>query len=274
MPRMKRFYSVLGWIAIIYMAALFLYPLANVLTTSLNDNGSFSLEQYAKVFSSDVYMKVLGRTMWIAAVSTVISIVLGYALAYFIATRSPGSQGLWLMLIISPMFMSLTVRLYGWMIVLSNEGPVAAASKLLHFSQEVSLLFSNFSVIVGIVHYVLPFVVLNIYTSLKKLNPAVLEASMMLGASGARTFWHITFPLSLPGVFAGGSIAFALAANTFLVPVMLGGPKTNLLSNMAYNATVTIGNFGLGSALSIVLLIIVVIVLVLFGILERRGHHA
>ncbi|WP_169445833.1 ABC transporter permease [Paenibacillus ginsengihumi] len=271
---MKRFYSVLGWIAIAYMAALFLYPLLNVLTTSLKSGGSFSLEQYEKVFSSAVYMKVLGRTMGIAAVSTVISLVLGYALAWFIASRRPSSQGIWLMLIISPMFMSLTVRLYGWLIILSNDGPVAAVSRALRFSQEVSLLFSNFSVIVGIVHYVLPFVVLNIYTSLKKLNPSLLEASMMLGASSARTFWRVTFPLSLPGVFAGGSIAFALAANTFLVPLMLGGPKTNLLSNMAYDATITIGNFGLGSALSIVLLAIVVIVLVLMGVLERRGHHA
>jgi ABC-type spermidine/putrescine transport system permease subunit I len=275
MPRMKRFYTILGWVAIIYMVVLFLYPLLKVITTSFTVNGAASLDNYGKVFASDVYVKVLGRTMWISIVSTVISIVLGYGLAYFIVSRPSKSQGLWLMLIISPMFMSLTVRLFGWMIILSNEGPISAAiSKLWQEGQQLSLLFSPVSVIIGIVHYVLPFVVLNIYTSLKKMNASILEASTMLGASAARTFWNVTFPLTLPGVFAGGSVAFALAANTFLVPIMLGGPSSNLLSNLAYNSIITIGNFGLGSALSIVLLMIVVLVLVVLGMWERRGHSA
>ncbi|WP_274364765.1 ABC transporter permease [Paenibacillus thermotolerans] len=275
MPKMIRFYTVLGWIAVAYMAALFLYPLLKVFMSSLTAGDAFALTNYERVFSSAVYTKVLGRTMWISFVSTAIALVLGYALAYFIATRPKKSQGMWLMLIISPMFMSLTIRLYGWLIVLSNEGPVTGLLGALSPSGEApQLLFSAFSVIVGIVHYVLPFIVLNVYTSLKKLNESLVEASTMLGASRLRTFRLVTLPLSMPGVFAGGSIAFALSANTFLVPIMLGGPANGMLSNVAYNSIITIGNFGLGSAISVVLLVIVVIVLLIAGMLERRGHHA
>src|SRR5690606_22716341 len=154
------------------------------------------------------------------------------------------------------------------------EGPVASLLGAFLPGAAPTMLFSSFSVIVGIVHYVLPFIVLNIYTSLKKLNESLLEASTMLGATGLRTFWKVTFPLSLPGVFAGGSVAFALSANTFLVPIMLGGPSTTMLSNVAYNTIITVGNFGLGSAISIVLLLIVVVVLLVAGWWERRGQVA
>jgi ABC-type spermidine/putrescine transport system permease subunit I len=275
MTGIRRFYTIVGWAALLYMLVLFLYPVLKVVQTSVWQNGSFSLDDYISIFSKDLYLKVLLKTLWISVLSTVISLVLGYSLAYFVATRPGDKQGIWLMAIISPMFMSLTVRLFGWMILLSKEGPIATGfSALFGTAQEFSLLFSSGAVVIGIVHYVLPFVVLNIYTSLKRMEPALLEASAILGASGWRTFWRVRFPLSLPGVYAGCSLAFALSASTFLVPVMLGGPKDNLMANMAYNSIVTIGNMGMGAAISFVLLIIVVIVLLVMSRLERRGHHA
>lgn len=275
MTRMTRFYTIAGWIAIVYMLLLFAYPVLKVVVTSVWLNGSFSAENYIKIFSSDLYTRVLVKTLWISVVSTLIALFIGYTLAYFIATRPSNKQGVWLMLIISPMFMSLTIRLFGWMILLSKDGPlVGIISKLFGETSELSLLFTSFAVIIGIVHFVLPFVVLNVYTSIKRLEPSLLEASTMLGASRWRSFWTVTFPLSLPGVFAGGSLAFALSASTFLVPTMLGGPADNLLANMAYNSIITIGNMGMGAALSFVLLIIIVAVLLVMGRLERRGHIA
>lgn len=274
MGKMMRFYSILGWLAVAYMAALFLYPLLKVVYTSVWVNGTFTLDNYVKIFSTDLYSKVLLKTLWVSVLSTLIALVIGYTLAYFIATRPAHKQGFWLMLIISPMFMSLTIRLFGWMILLSKQGPLARVWEGVFGGGEISLLFSQTAVVIGIVHFVLPFVVLNIYTSLNRLDPSLLEASTMLGASPLRTFWQITFPLSLPGVFAGGSIAFALAASTFLVPIMVGGPGDTLLANMAYNSIVTIGNLGIGAALSFVLLVIIVAVLLVMSRLERRGHVA
>jgi len=272
MRGLKRFYTVAGWVAIVYTVILFLYPLVKVAISSVYQNEIFSMENYIKVFSEPMYTKVLVKTLWISFVSTIISLFIGYSLAYFISTRKPSHQGFWLILIISPMFVSLTIRLYGWMIFLSEDGPLSSIITWFA-SDSVSLLFNGAAVVIGIVHYVLPFVVINIYTSLKKINPFVLEASTMLGASHARTFWKVIFPLSLPGVFAAGSIAFSLSASTFLVPIMLGGPKDNMLANMVYNMVMNVGNMGMGATLSVVLLIFVIIMLMILGILERRGQN-
>lgn len=275
MTRMTKFYTVAGWIAVVYMVTLFLYPLAKVTISSFVDNDGFTFDNYIKIFTTSLYLKVLTKTLWISIISTIISLIIGYSLAYFIATRESNKQGFWLMIIISPMFMSLTVRLFGWMIFLSQGGPlVAFLSYLTGSDSKISLLFSSIAIIIGIVHYVLPFVVLNIYSSLKKLEPSLLEAATMLGASEIRAFWTVIFPLSLPGVIAGSSLAFALSASTFLVPLMLGGPADNLLANMAYNSIINIGNLGMGAALSTVLLFIVVTVLAVMRKLERRGHIA
>lgn len=268
----RKYYTIAGWIAIIYIAIFFLYPLLVVAKSSFVINGEVDFSNYKNIFSSSLYSKVLFKTIIISIISTLCTVVIGYILAYFIIRRKPEKQGIWLMLIISPMFVSLTIRLYGWMIFLSEQGLLNTFLSIFANST-ASLLFTPFAVIIGIVHFVLPFMVLNIYNSLKKLDVSLEEASTILGASKTRTFWKVIFPLTLPGVYAGSSIAFALASSTFLVPIMLGGPSESLLSNLAYDSIVTIGNTGMGAALSIVLLVIVVIVLGIVNVLERRGTH-
>lgn len=272
MKGLKRFYTIAGSLAILYLLIFFAYPLVKVAISSFYQNGSFHFDSYVKVFTEALYVKVLLKTLWISFLSTLLTLIIGYSLAYFIHTRKSSHQGFWLVLIISPMFVSLTIRLYGWMIFLSKGGPVSSFVSWAT-NDSVSILFNSFSVIIGIVHYVLPFVVINIYTALKKISPSVHEASTMLGASPARTFWKVTFPLSLPGVFGASSLAFSLSASTFLVPVMLGGPKDNMLANMVYNLVMNVGNIGMGATLSIVLLVIVIIMLSILGILERRGQN-
>ncbi len=275
MNGMKKIYTAAGWLAVIYIAVLFCFPVCKVLLTSLQEGGSFTVQHYIKIFTGSVYLRVLFQTLWVSVIATLVSLCLGYSLAYFIAGRPVTSQGIWLMAIITPMFMSLTIRFFGWMIFLGKEGPFLQFLRGIGVAdKEFTLLFTTAAVVIGIVHYALPFVVLNIYASLKKVEPALLEASTILGASRLTTFCQVTFPLSLPGVFSGGSIAFALAASTFLVPRMLGGPKDMMISNLAYDAIVKIGDMPVGAALSMVLLIIVVIVLVLMNKLERRSHFA
>jgi ABC-type spermidine/putrescine transport system permease subunit I len=267
MKRMRRFYTLIGAIAIFYLLLFFLWPVCRVVYTSFLSFDGFSWENYRNIFTQEMYLRVLGKTLWISFVSTGIALILGYGLAYFIYCRLLKQQGIWLLMVVSSMFMSLTIRLYGWLILLGKKGPLVTLLGL------PSPLFSSAAVIIGIVHFVLPFVVLNLYTTLKKIDPALEEASLMLGASQGRTFWRILFPLSLPGLFAGGSIAFSLSASTFLVPIMLGGPKEALLSNLAYTSIIDIGNLGMGAALSFVLFVFVVLVLNVLSLFERRGHH-
>jgi ABC-type spermidine/putrescine transport system permease subunit I len=271
MTRLKKIYSVIGLAAIIYFLILFFLPLAKTLITSVLSENKLDFTSYSTIFTNNTYSKVLIRTLYISVITTVITMILGYFLAYFIFTREAEKQKSWLILIISPMFMGLTIRLFGWMIILSNEGPVSKLVKM--FSQnsiQLHLLFSYSAVVIGMVHYSLPFVVLSVYSSLKKLKRPVIEASKMLGASDSMTFWKVIFPLSLPGVFSGCSITFALSASTFLVPLMLGGPKNIFLSNVAYNSIINVGNYRLGAALSLTLLFIVAVILIIISMLERR----
>lgn len=274
MKGMQRFYTILGWVAVIYMAVLFLYPVCKVAATSVWVNGSFTWDNYKTVFAESVYAEVLIRTLWVSAVSAIIALIIGYALAYFIVKRPAKEQGLWMMVVIASMFMSLTVRLFGWMIVLGEEGPIITFLKTIFGEQiNIQLMFSPIAVIIGIVHFVLPFVVLNTMTALKKIDSSLAEASIMLGASPLLTFWRVIFPLSLPGVYAAASLSFSLGASTFLVSSVLGGPKDNLMSNIAYNAIINVGNMGLGAAMSCILLVIVVSVLMGMSAMERRGQH-
>ncbi|SHE34069.1 putative spermidine/putrescine transport system permease protein/spermidine/putrescine transport system permease protein [Seinonella peptonophila] len=273
MNRMTRLYTGMGFIAILYLFCFFLYPLLKVFYTSLWINDQFTFDNYIKILTTSIYTQVLMKTLSVAVISTVIALGLGYLMAYFIVTRRPERQGIWLLIVVSSMFMSLTVRLYGWLIILGENSPILKA--LTSLFGKIQLLFSEKAIVVGIVHFILPFVTLTIYTSLKKIEPSLLEASNMLGASPLRTFWRITFPLSLPGIYAGGSIAFALSASTFLVPIMLGGgPKNYLIANIAYDLIVTVGNLDMGAALSFVLFVMVILILSIFNLLERRGQHA
>jgi ABC-type spermidine/putrescine transport system permease subunit I len=273
MTKMQRFYTTMGWIAVLYMVLFFLYPVLKVVITSVWVNDQFTWDNYRSIFSTSLYTHVLLKTLWISLVSTFITLLIGYALAYFIANRPVEQLGMWILIVISSMFMSLTIRLFGWMILLGDQGPIILLlNKLLGENHGIKLMFSSTAVIIGIVHFVLPFVVLNIYTTLKKIDPSLFEASTMLGASNLRTFWKVVFPLSLPGVYAGGSLAFSLSASTFLVPTVLGGPEDNLMSNVAFTSIVNIGNMGLGAALSFVLLVIIAAVLMVVSALERRGQ--
>jgi ABC-type spermidine/putrescine transport system permease subunit I len=271
---MQRFYTILGWIAVLYMAVLFLYPVCKVAATSVWVDGSFTWVNYKTFFAESVYTEVLLKTLWVSALSAIIALIIGYGLAYFIVRRPAQQQGFWMMIVIASMFMSLTIRLFGWMIVLGEEGPILKALQAIFGDTfTIQLLFSPIAVIVGIVHFVLPFVVLNMMTALKKIDPSLAEASIMLGASPLRTFWLVIFPLSTPGVYAAASLSFSLGASTFLVSSVLGGPKDSLMSNIAYNAIINVGNMGLGAAISCILLVIVVMVLMGMSAMERRGNH-
>ncbi|RYM02835.1 ABC transporter permease [Sporolactobacillus sp. THM7-7] len=275
MIKNKKYYTIAGWLAALYFILLFLVPLLRMFTLSFFSEGKISFEYYTTIFTSPVYLRVLYRTLYVSFLVTGIGLVIGYAISYFISQKSEKQQKKWLILVLSPMFMSLTIRLFGWMMLLGQEGLINRVFSWLSPGKDgIPLLFSYTAVAIGIVHYCLPFIILNIYASLKRVDNALIEASLMLGESKVKTFWKVIFPLSLPGIFAAASISFALSASTFLVPLMLGGPNNLFVSNLAYNAIVNMGDYPQGAALSIVLLFIVVIVLSIISFFERRSRIA
>lgn len=274
--RQRRVYAAAGLASLAFFIAFFAWPVGAVLINSFRPSpaGGFGLGGYARFLTDPFYLQATRRTLAIAALSTAVTVVVGYGIALFVATRVRG-RSIWLMMAVAPMLVSLVLRLYGWMILLSERGPVNRLLAALGIiEQPLPLLFSRLAVVVGIVHYCLPFMVLTVYSALRRIEPAVQEAAWTLGANGWYAFRTIVLPLSMPGVIAGTSITFALSASTFVVPLMIGGPRERMLSNYVHLAVERLGDWGFAAVIAVLMLAMVVLVLGLANGLARRWEAA
>ncbi|MEO8755506.1 MAG: ABC transporter permease, partial [Casimicrobiaceae bacterium] len=202
-----------------------------------DESGTFdlNLESYARFFEDALYAEIFLKSFWYALATTFICLVLAYPLAALIAQSNRKHRDLLLLLVILPFWSNFLIRVYAWMIIL---GPNAALARSLNallgvFGMEpVSLLFSSFAVLICLVYVHLPFMVLPLYANLEKHDQALLDAAQDLGANGWQRFWRITFPLSLPGVYAGSALVFIPAFGIFAIPDILGGPNDSLIGNV------------------------------------------
>lgn len=199
----------------------------------------FSLDTYSRFLFDEYYHIIIYDTLKMATLVTVLSLIIGYPLAYALYRINRPSIQRWLgLLIFSPILVSVVVRSYGWIVLLSDQGPVNwLLLKLGIVSEPVTLVFNLIGVVISLTHVFLPFVVFPIFSSLTRLDPALKEAAEDLGASWWTTFRRVTFPLSLPGVVAGAQISFTLALGAFVTPAMLGGGRVLVLPLQVYNAT-------------------------------------
>ena len=215
-----------------------------------------NLESYLRFFEELVYARIFVKSVWYALLTTLFSLGLAYPLAALIARSSKRYRDLLLLLVILPFWSNFLIRIYAWMIIL---GPNAALAKTVNgvlawFGHgPVPLLFSSFAVLVCLVYVSLPFMVLPLYANLEKHDPALLEAAQDLGASAWQRFWRITFPLSLPGVYAGAALVFIPALGIFAIPDILGGPEDSLIGNVIKQQFLETRDWPFGSVLSIVL---------------------
>lgn len=271
----RRLDRAAGYVAAAYLALFFVVPVLRLLYRSLiSPSGAFSLHNFASLLASPLYQAVLVRTLEVAFASTFLALLLGYPLAMYIA-GARRMRGMLLTLAISPMLISLTVRLFGWMIVLSDNGPVNHLLMALGLTDApVKLLFTRTAVVIGIAAYALPYVVLVLYSAIRRVDTVLQEAAATLGAAPWYSFTTVLLPLTVPGIVAAGSIAFALGASAFIVPLMLGGPKDALLANYAYSAINTLGDWGQGAAVGALLLVLVSVALWLANRVERRAAMA
>ena len=215
-----------------------------------------NVESYTRFFSETVYAQVFVKSVGYALVTTLACLLLAYPLAALIAKSPKKYRDLLLLLVILPFWSNFLIRIYAWMIIL---GPNAALARgvngaLAWFGVEpVPLLFSSFAVLVCLVYVHLPFMVLPLYANLEKHDQALLDAAQDLGANAWQRFWRITFPLSLPGVYAGAALVFIPALGIFAIPDILGGPNDTLIGNLIKQQFLETRDWPFGSVLSIVL---------------------
>jgi spermidine/putrescine transport system permease protein len=215
-----------------------------------------NLDSYARFFSESVYAEVFLKSVGYALVTTLACLLLAYPLAALIARSAKKHRDLLLLLVILPFWSNFLIRIYAWMIIL---GPNAALARTVNgllgwFGHEpVPLLFSSFAVLICLVYVHLPFMVLPLYANLEKHDRALLDAAQDLGAGAWQRFWRITFPLSLPGVYAGAALVFIPALGIFAIPDILGGPEDSLIGNVIKQQFLETRDWPFGSVLSIVL---------------------
>ncbi|MDO5590484.1 MAG: ABC transporter permease [Lachnospiraceae bacterium] len=273
---MKRFQQ-LAWPYIVWALMMLVLPMALIALYSIMNQGnsiisfSFTLEHYVKFFTDPDFLLILWRSLMIAVKTTILCLLLGYPIAYYIARSSEKAQNALILCITLPMWINMLVRTYAWIGLLSSGGIV---QKILGFFGlgKVELLYTEGAVLLGMVYNFLPFMILQIQTSLSKMDRSLLEASADLGASPAQTFRRITLPLSLPGVINGITLVFLPAVSSFFIPKLLGGGQYFLIGNMIENQFITVGEWNFGSAVSMIMAIIMMLLMMAVKKVEQRNE--
>jgi len=251
---------------LILLSVFFLYPLIALFPESLIADGKFSLEHYRHFFREPLYGFILVRTIRIAAYVTVICFLIGYPVAYFLASlKNRKVSNLLMICVLLPFFTSILVRSYAWIVIFQTKGLINSLFLTLGIIERpLSILYTEMAVIIGMVHIMLPFMILPVYSVLKNLDRNLLRAARNLGASAVKAFVRVTFPLSLPGVGAGVMFTFILSLGFFITPALLGGPKTLMISTLIEQQINRLLNWEFASAISVILLITTVIVVAVF----------
>ena len=264
MNRLRAWFLAPSWAI---MTSLFLAPLLIILVYSLLTRGTYgglsqpwTIESYQRLLDP-IYLGILWRSVWIAAASTVICLLLGFPLALFIS-RSGQRKNLYLSLVILPFWTSFLVRTYAWMFLLRDTGLInTMLQKLGLIHDPLPLLYNDGAVILGLVYGYLPFMVLPLYATLERLDQNLLEAAADLGAKPWATLVRVVAPLCAPGIRAGAILVFIPCLGAYLTPDLLGGGKTVMIGNLIQNQFTTARDWPFGSAVSLALMALVMLLL-------------
>ena len=257
---MKQFknmtYPYILWISIMIVVPMFMI-LMYAFTKHGNDVATFwfTFENFTRFFSDIIFINVLKQSLYIAIITTILCILLGYPAAYIIANAKEKNKVFLILLITFPTWINMLVRTYAWMGILQDNGILNNILSL--FGLQTKLLHTDFAVILGMVYNFIPFMILQIHTSLTKMDKSLLEAASDLGADKLQCFLKVTFPLSLPGVISGITLVFLPAMSSFFIPKLLGGGQYVLIGNVIESQFLTAGNWNFGSAISLIMAIII-----------------
>ncbi len=222
----------------------------------LSDDGSFSLEHYNRMLESKAYGRIFYTTFEVSFLTTGLCILIGYPLAYFLSQLPPRAANLCMLTVLLPFWTSLLVRTYAWLVLLQRQGLLNSwAMDIGLWDEPVKLVHNLTGTLIGMVHIMLPFLVLPLYASMKSIDKDYIKAAANLGATPIQSFWTVFFPLSLPGLLAGSLIVFILCLGFFVTPAVLGGGRVIMVSNQITANIELFFNWGAASALGVVLLV-------------------
>lgn len=246
-----------------------------ILFYALTDSGNgivnftFTFDHFIRFFTDQDFLLILWRSLVIAFKTTVICVLLGYPIAYFIARSSDRMRNILVLAITLPTWINMLVRTYAWIGLLTKGGVVSSILSFFGMG-DTELLYSEGAVLIGMVYNFIPFMILQINTSLCKMDNSLLEASADLGANKVQTFLRVTFPLSLSGVISGIALVFLPAVSSFFIPKLLGGGSFFLIGNVIENQFITVGEWNFGSAISMIMAVIMMLCMYL---IRRVDEH-
>ncbi len=222
-------------------------PVSDALTTA----------NYERLLGDAFHMRVFLRTLGMSAAITICALVLGYPLAHALWRAPPRWRGALTIAVLSPLLVSIVVSSYGWLVILGTNGLANRALLALGLiSSPVKLIYTEFAILLGLVHIVLPFVVLSVLAALERIDPRYAEAASVLGAGRFAVLRHVTLPLALPGLIAGTTLAFSIAMSAYVTPAVLGPSGPNFIATSIYNEFVTLFDWGMGAAMATLLLVL------------------
>ena len=247
-------------VSLIYIIALSLVEKDGAFKTS----GELTLNNYARLLTPQ-YVKVMLNSLKLALLTTVYCLLLGYPFAYFMA-RSTGRKRAWLLiLIIAPFWTNALIRMYGWKIILSANGPMNQLLLALHLiDKPLKLLYTETAVMIGMVYGMIPFVILPVYSGLERMDWMVVEAARDLGSSPFKAFLTVTFPMTLPSALAGCVLTFLPSVGLFFISDILGGANTVLWGNLVHDELLKSHDTPFAAALSVVLFMLTMLVIFLY----------
>ncbi|MFR8745291.1 MAG: ABC transporter permease [Peptoniphilus sp.] len=241
------------------------FPLFLILGHSLSSNTdladfAFTLDNFSRFFEP-LYVKILLTSLVLAGVSTILCLIIGYPVAYIISQMSEKVRNNMILIFIIPMWMNFLLRTYAWLTLLGNKGLINKFIGLFGWGPW-NLMYNSKAIMIGMVYNFLPFMVLPIYTVLLKMDKKLIEAAKDLGANDFKVFMKVILPLSLPGIYTGITMVFIPAISTFVVPNLLGGNNFYLIGNLIEKQFTFTGDWGFGSAISMILIVIMLLILI------------
>lgn len=248
----------------IWIGAMIVIPMLLIVMYAFTQPGndvatlSFTFDHFLKFFTDPDFLNTLFLSLKIAFITTILCILIGYPVAYAIAAASPRRSNFYILLVTLPMWINMLVRTYAWIGILSDNGLI---NTILGFFgiESTQLLYTDFAVVLGMVYNFVPFMILQIHSSLAKMDKSLLDAANDLGANRIQRFLKVTLPLSLPGVISGITLVFLPSVSSFVIPKLLGGGGYMLIGNIIETQFITVGEWNFGSAISMIMAVIIML---------------